>query len=78
MLQSFKIYNHPLDKLSSQSKILISTINAHCHNIAHSDPEYYNALIKSEVLIPDGISVVWAVRWLTGEKLKKIDRKSVV
>lgn len=28
--------------------------------------------MKGEVLIPDGVSIVWAVKWLTGENIKKI------
>jgi len=36
------------------------------------DSFYQDALLNSDVLIPDGISVVWAVKWLTGEKIKKI------
>lgn len=70
-LTSFKIYNNGLEALAS-TKLLINTINAHCYNIAQVDPVCQKALLNSDVLIPDGISVVWAVRWLTGKKLRKI------
>ena len=72
MLKSYKIYNQPLHLLPNQSKLLISTLNAHCYNVAHVDSLYQEALLNSEILIPDGISVVWAIKWLTGQKLKKI------
>jgi N-acetylglucosaminyldiphosphoundecaprenol N-acetyl-beta-D-mannosaminyltransferase len=55
-----------------KSKLLISTLNAHCYNVAMTDVLYQKALLNSDVLIPDGISIVWAVRWLTGQKLTKI------
>lgn len=72
MLNSFQIYNQSLYQLSTQNKLLISTINAHSYNMSCVDEVFYQALLKSDVLIPDGISVVWAMRWLTGQKLKKI------
>jgi N-acetylglucosaminyldiphosphoundecaprenol N-acetyl-beta-D-mannosaminyltransferase len=30
------------------------------------------ALLNSDILIPDGISVVWTERWLSGKRIKKI------
>lgn len=72
MLKSIKIYNNDITELQNSDKILITTINAHCYNIAQIDKNYHEALRNSDVLLPDGISVVWATRWLTGQKLKKI------
>lgn len=71
MLQEFTLYNKPLRDITD-IKIIINTLNAHCYNIAQSDSLYEASLKNSGVLIPDGISIVWAVRWLTGRKLKKI------
>ncbi len=71
-LSSFRLYKMPLNKLSRCHKILISTINAHSYNIAQEDKSFKKALHTSNILLPDGISVVHAVRWLTGNKLKKI------
>jgi len=71
MLQKFTLFNQPLSDIKS-SKVLISTINAHSYNLTLIDDGYREALINSEVLIPDGVSVVWAAKWLTGEKLQKI------
>ncbi len=53
-------------------KLFISTINAHSYNITLTDILFAEALNKSDVLLPDGISIVFAKRFLTGEKLKKI------
>ncbi|HAQ20959.1 MAG TPA: beta-1,4-N-acetyl- mannosaminyltransferase [Prolixibacteraceae bacterium] len=72
MLQSFQIHNRQLNQLPNRAKLLITTINAYCYNLTHIDAVYYQALLSSDVLIPDGISVVWAIRWLTGQKLQKI------
>ncbi len=72
MLRSFTIYNYSLNQLSNQTKLLITTINAHCFNMTQTDIYYREVLLKSNILIPDGISIVWAIRWLTGKKIKKI------
>lgn len=72
MLKSFPIYHLAINQLSDNSKLLITTINAHCYNMTQIDDYYQEALLKSDILIPDGISVVWAIRWLTGQKLHKI------
>lgn len=71
MLRSYKIFNQSLFSLSNKGQ-LITTINAHSYNTTLADKEFTAALQNSDVLIPDGISVVWALRWLTGQKLKKI------
>lgn len=71
MLKNFNLLYQPLSAISN-SKGLISTLNAHCYNLTQTDTLYNEALLKSDVLIPDGISVVMAIRWLTGQKLQKI------
>ena len=47
-----------------QGKLLINTINAHSYNTALKDPLFAEALQKGDALIPDGISIVKACRWL--------------
>lgn len=68
---NYKLLNGSLFSLRD-GKTSISTLNAHCYNMACTDELYREALLKSDVLIPDGISVVWVMRWLTGQRLKKI------
>lgn len=45
-------------------KTLINTVNAHSFNVAQQDDVFSWALREGDVLIPDGIPVVWACRWL--------------
>ena len=71
MLQNYTLFNQPLNAIQ-QPKALINTLNAHSFNTAQEDEEFQKALQCSYVLLPDGISVVWAMRILTGEKLQKI------
>ena len=72
MLQSFQIFDQPLKTLPDKEKLMINTINAYCYNLTQTDEVYRRALLDSNVLIPDGISIVWAIKWLTGQKLSKI------
>lgn len=70
-----EIKDQLLDKsLSSipDGKILISTMNAYCFCILQKDETYKSAIKRSHFVLPDGISIVWAMRFLTGQKVKKI------
>jgi N-acetylglucosaminyldiphosphoundecaprenol N-acetyl-beta-D-mannosaminyltransferase len=71
MLQEFKIFDKSLKVLGNE-KLLINTINAYSYNMSQKDPLFKQSLLESDVLIPDGISVVWAMKLLTGLQLKKI------
>lgn len=48
-------------------KLLINTINAHSYNTALKDTIFSQALINGDVLIPDGISIVKACKWLNAK-----------
>lgn len=50
--------------LLPEGKLLINTINAHSYNTALKDPLFAEALMKGDVLIPDGASIVMACRKL--------------
>lgn len=65
------LYSQSLSNLPNK-KLLISTLNAYSFNIAQSDTIFQMALQQSDVLLPDGISVVLATYLLTGQRLKKI------
>lgn len=45
-----------------EGKLLINTINAHSYNTALKDTAFAEALMKGDVLIPDGASIVMACR----------------
>ena len=47
-----------------EGKLLINTINAHSYNTARKDSLFAEALMRGDVLIPDGVSVVKACRWI--------------
>jgi N-acetylglucosaminyldiphosphoundecaprenol N-acetyl-beta-D-mannosaminyltransferase len=71
MLQNYTLFNQQLDDIN-RPKVIINTLNAYSYNISQNDESFGKALLDSDVLLPDGISVVWAMRLLTGKKLHKI------
>ena len=52
-------------------KFLINTINAHSYNVARKDELFAEALAKGDYLIPDGMSVVKACKWLHAKSQPK-------
>ena len=47
-----------------EGKFLIDTINAHSFVVAQKDAAFADALLQADALLPDGISIVKACRWL--------------
>ena len=70
-LSEIPVFKEELISLPNR-KLLINTINAHCYNIAQKDQTYAKALYSSDVLLPDGISIVLAMRLLNRKRLTKI------
>ncbi len=52
-------------------KVLINTINAYSYNMALKDVDFATALEKGDYLVPDGMSIVKACRWLKAESRPK-------
>lgn len=65
------LYKEPLSNLPKQ-KCLINTINAFSFTVAQYNKSFNSALLKSHALLPDGISIVFAMRFLFGHKFRKI------
>ena len=71
-LKELSILSSRIDLLSlPPKKLLINTINAHSYNTALKDPLFAEALIKGDVLIPDGASIVIACKWLKAKSQPK-------
>lgn len=55
-----------------EGRITVNTINAYSWVMADKDHTFRQALMDSDYLLPDGIAVVWAARFLKGERIRKI------
>lgn len=68
----YKLFGDSLEVLDGNEKILVNTINQYSYCVAESDPKFKESLVNSDILLPDGIGIVWALNFLKGEKIKKI------
>lgn len=68
----FTIFGDSFDKLPRINKTLISTINQYSYCIAKKENAFREALANSDVLLPDGIAIVWAARFLYGKNIEKL------
>ena len=66
------IFKGNLNQIVFEKKTLINTLNQYSFCIAEQDPKFKSALQDSDILLPDGMAIVAAVRWLKGQKIKKI------
>lgn len=71
-LVDYSVYSGDLTDLSFVNKTLINTINQYSFCIAETDIAFKESLQGSDVLLPDGMAIVAAVRLLTDHKIKKI------
>ncbi len=71
-LKTLKILGSKAELASlPDGKLLINTINAHSFNTAKKDKLFAEALSKCDVLIPDGISIVKACKWINAKSKPK-------
>lgn len=68
----YNLFNMSLDDLPKLPKIVVNTINQYSFCLAEKEPDFKNALMASDVLLPDGVGIVAAVRLQSGQKIKKI------
>ena len=71
-LKSLEIFGCKAELASlPEGKLLINTINAHSYNTARKDSLFAEALTNGDVLLPDGVSIVMACKWIKAKSLPK-------
>lgn len=68
----YSVFSESLDMVPKGEQVVINTINQYSYCIAEHDEAFKNSLINSDVLLPDGIAIVGAIKLLTGKIVKKI------
>jgi N-acetylglucosaminyldiphosphoundecaprenol N-acetyl-beta-D-mannosaminyltransferase len=68
----YPVFTGSLDLLLSLPKALVNTINQYSYCMAERDPDFKRSLIESDILLPDGIGIVAASKFLNGKKIAKI------
>lgn len=59
-------------ELPMEKGTIINTLNPHSYCISKKDKDFEQALRDSDVLLPDGIGIVWAARTLKKQRIPKI------
>ena len=71
-LKSLEIFGSKAELASlPEGKLLINTVNAHSYNTARKDSLFAEALMNGDVLIPDGVSIVKACKWIKAKSQPK-------
>ena len=68
----YKIFNSNLKSIDFSKNKIINTINPHSYCVAKQDFQFKQALSSSDILLPDGVGIVLAIRFLNGKQIKKI------
>jgi len=68
----YSLYRGALADLPASGKRLVCCLNQYSYCLAEEDEPFKQALRGADVLLPDGIGMVVAARWLDGVRIKKI------
>ena len=69
---NFNIFENETSQIDIYSNKLINTINPHSYCVAKIDKDFEKVLQNSDILLPDGVGIVWATKVLSGKKITKI------
>ncbi|WP_158974683.1 WecB/TagA/CpsF family glycosyltransferase [Cellulophaga sp. L1A9] len=68
----YRVFTDHLDHLPKTKNTVINTINQYSYCMAKKDALFKKTLHASDVLLPDGIGITFAAKFLYGKKIKKI------
>lgn len=66
------VFSEDLNTINLDKKTIINTINPHSFCVSKSDLLFQDALLESDILLPDGSGIVVAAKILRGKVIKKI------
>jgi N-acetylglucosaminyldiphosphoundecaprenol N-acetyl-beta-D-mannosaminyltransferase len=66
------IINVVSESLQTEKTLVVNTINPHSYVEQKSDPEFKEALLNSDILVPDGSGIVLAAKFLKNKEISKI------
>lgn len=68
----YKIYSDNLEELSVDKKAVIHTINQYSYCMSMEDRAFRKALQHADVLLPDGVGITKAIKYVYGKRVIKI------
>lgn len=72
LILGYNVFTGSIKTIGTTKKTVVDTINQYSYCIAERDEEFKNALKNADVLLPDGIGIVAAGKFLRGERIRKI------
>ncbi len=72
MFHNYNIFSKNLDEIDFNNVKVINTINPHSYCVAKKDIQFRQSLFSSDILLPDGVGIVLAERFLYGKQISKI------
>ena len=70
-LMGYQIWSGPLPEEIFRFRVC-ATLNPHSYQIAKTDSLFRSALAESDILLPDGIGIVWAAAVINRKRIRKI------
>ena len=71
-MRNYSVYCENLSEMPTTEQVMVNTLNQYSYCLAETDSIFKRALTSSDILLPDGIAIVAAMRLLTGKKIKKV------
>ncbi len=71
-IMNYEVFTDNLNTLDLSKRQVINTINPHSYVTAKDDKIFFEALDKSDLLIPDGSGIVIAAKQINKKNIKKI------
>jgi N-acetylglucosaminyldiphosphoundecaprenol N-acetyl-beta-D-mannosaminyltransferase len=68
----YEVFADNLEKLATNHKTVINTINQYSYCMAEQDEDFKSALKNSDILLPDGIGIVAAAKFLNGSLIRRV------
>jgi len=68
----YEVFADNLEKLTTNHKTVINTINQYSYCMAEQDKDFKSALKNSDILLPDGIGIVAAAKFLNGSLIRRV------
>jgi N-acetylglucosaminyldiphosphoundecaprenol N-acetyl-beta-D-mannosaminyltransferase len=71
-IMNYEVFTDNLNSLDLSKRQVINTINPHSYVTAKDDKNFFEALDKSDLLIPDGSGIIIAAKQINKQNIKKI------
>jgi len=68
----YEVFTGNLNSIIPKNKIIINTVNQYSYCMGEKDSQFKKVLNDSDILLPDGIGIVLAFKFLKAKTIKKI------